>query len=855
MAARWPFAGRAALVEAVRSARGAVIVAGPAGVGKSRLVAEAVDGPGVAWVRATAAAAEIPLGAFAHLLPAVAPGGNPLGWAAAALRAPALIVDDAHLLDPVSASLVHHLVTRGGIKVVGTVRSGEPAPDAIVSLWKDDLATRIDVAPLSPDEAGLLLEGALGGRVEATTSRRLWEVSGGNPLYLRELVLSGMLADVGGLWLWRGRLSLTATLRETIEARLGVLADDERAALEFLAYGEPLGADLLAGLTGERVVARLEDRQLVTARSDGARLEVRLAHPLYGEVVADRCGALRTRAVLRALADAVTATGMRRRADVLRVAMWRLDAGQVDDVGLLAAAAEQARGVRDLELAERLARAAVAADAADAADADGPATGELLVLLGRVLAYQGRYAEADEALRAAWAKDLTFERRVECGVARAEALAWGLGHLDEAKAVLARVVERLARPEDVAGASIIGAAIDAAAGDLVSARALLEGTAGLSEYHLDRARGVGWTALLYAEGRPREALAAADQALAVLALDGAPRPSLSLSVVEYGLQACLLLGDLDGADAWLARGEDLHGGYGSWHRAIVLLGAHSALVRLLRGRPRESAACAADASVFLRGLDHSAGVVLGRLAHARALLGDADGAARALAECETRALRHGPAVNFPIRLARAWTAAARGDLVTAVDELLDLAAGSDALPAQVPFALHDVVRLGRPELVADRLAGLGIESPLVALFARHAAACDPRELQEVSQEFERLGMILHAAEAAAQAAGRFAGAGLNRSAQAARTRAVLLAQQCPGARTPALVGLAAPDLTARQLEIAQLAASGLTNREIADRLVVSIRTVANTLVAVYEKVGVNDRAALAELLGELWTRD
>ncbi|NUT42714.1 MAG: helix-turn-helix transcriptional regulator, partial [Thermoactinospora sp.] len=57
-----------------------------------------------------------------------------------------------------------------------------------------------------------------------------------------------------------------------------------------------------------------------------------------------------------------------------------------------------------------------------------------------------------------------------------------------------------------------------------------------------------------------------------------------------------------------------------------------------------------------------------------------------------------------------------------------------------------------------------------------------------------------------------------------------------------------PDLTPRQREMALLAAQGLSNREIAERLVLSVRTVANTLGAVYERTGARDRRELAELL-------
>jgi DNA-binding NarL/FixJ family response regulator len=117
-------------------------------------------------------------------------------------------------------------------------------------------------------------------------------------------------------------------------------------------------------------------------------------------------------------------------------------------------------------------------------------------------------------------------------------------------------------------------------------------------------------------------------------------------------------------------------------------------------------------------------------------------------------------------------------------------------------------------------------------------------LEAVSRAFEEQGMALYAAEAAAQASRAYGASGATREANAAATRARLLASRCPEARTPALSGLDTPELTARQLEIARLAADGLGNREIADRLVLSVRTVANHLQAVYDRLGVRDREEL-----------
>ena len=58
------------------------------------------------------------------------------------------------------------------------------------------------------------------------------------------------------------------------------------------------------------------------------------------------------------------------------------------------------------------------------------------------------------------------------------------------------------------------------------------------------------------------------------------------------------------------------------------------------------------------------------------------------------------------------------------------------------------------------------------------------------------------------------------------------------------------DLTAREREIALLAADGLTNREIGAGLNISENTVKTLLKRIFEKIGVNSRALLKERLGE-----
>jgi DNA-binding CsgD family transcriptional regulator len=252
-----------------------------------------------------------------------------------------------------------------------------------------------------------------------------------------------------------------------------------------------------------------------------------------------------------------------------------------------------------------------------------------------------------------------------------------------------------------------------------------------------------------------------------------------------------------------------------------------------------------------------AGLCLGELACAAAQMGRAAEAEEALGRAAALARPAWHGVDFSLVLARPWVLAARGDDAGAVAAALEAAEDADrhGLRGYAMFALHDAVRLGAAARVLVRLEVLAerMEGPLAPLCARHAAAAAARDgdgLLAVSEEFEGLRMLLHAAEAAAQSAGAYEAAGRDRPAAAALERARGLAARCPGARTPALAALSAPLLTPRQRQIARLAAQGLLNREIAERLDISPRTVGNHLVTIYERLGVTGRSGLAAIYGD-----
>jgi DNA-binding NarL/FixJ family response regulator len=243
------------------------------------------------------------------------------------------------------------------------------------------------------------------------------------------------------------------------------------------------------------------------------------------------------------------------------------------------------------------------------------------------------------------------------------------------------------------------------------------------------------------------------------------------------------------------------------------------------------------------------------LAKAYAALGHADEAERVFADAGEHS---GPQLaihSAQMMIAKSWHAAAKGLERQAV-ELARAAAdvaqrsGQYAVEAE---ALHHAARFG-DRTVAARLAALAdqVQGPMVTLQARHAAAFaagDAPALDAVSAEFEDAGLVLSAADSAAQAAPLHDRAGQRRAAAESAARALRLAAQCGGATTPAIRSAGRPlPVTAREREIAALAAEGLSNREIAERLTVSVRTVEGHIYRACIKLDVADRDELAKIV-------
>ncbi|MEU0253731.1 LuxR C-terminal-related transcriptional regulator [Streptomyces sp. NPDC006184] len=295
----WPFTGRTDELELVRGASAAgrpgIVVTGPAGRGKTRLITEAVRGTDHARVTGTPEARGLPFGAFAPLLP----GTLSLHQAVRALSGVRLlIVDDAQLLDEASAALVHQLAVHGRTRLLVAAADEVPAPGAVSRLWTGELLPRLALAPLSREDTARLLAGAA---LEPLTVGRLHRACRSDLRLLRDLVTgldaSGRLTPVPGTGerAWRGAPPVTPAVRERLAPALERTGPGERDALERLAFAEPrpLPAD---GLDLD-ALERLEADGLVDVDDQGA---VTLAHPLHGPVLRAAAGRLRARRLGRA---------------------------------------------------------------------------------------------------------------------------------------------------------------------------------------------------------------------------------------------------------------------------------------------------------------------------------------------------------------------------------------------------------------------------------------------------------------------------------------------------------------------------------------------------------------------------
>lgn len=832
---------------------GGVVLSGPAGVGKTRLARHALqiaNGHGLhcRWIVATASAQSVPLGAFSDFATDVGP--DPLRNVEAVIAAlcpsagTVVGVDDAHLLDDQSALVIHQLVRRRTAKVVLTKRIGAEAPAAISALWEDARLAPMEISALTPEQVHELLGAVLGGPVESSTAVRMWRYTQGNVLYLRQLVADELAADQiasrAGMWVWEREPQFSPTLIDLIESNIGRQSDDVVRVLDLLAVEEPLELPILLELSSQRGVDDAVTRGLVVIDDDS----VRLAHPMFGEVRRSRAGKVRLRTLRGRVADALGAHGPTSPLQSIRQAVLLINSDAHRDPVLMIEAAGAALQLLNLTLATRLARAAV--------QNGGGRVAQLTYAL--TLAAVGRGTECERLLaHLAGAADDT--ERVPITVLRAANLASNVGQPELGLQVLDDADDTLARLGMTHAANGIRSFCQAALGHpeiaIPMAGAALDegGVTGLPAVFASWAliRGHGDS------GRIDRLSHAAVRGYAYA--DEAPEASnvrfaMGLSHVD-GLR---LAGELDRAASVT---DELHrqsGDIDASHSVTALL---AACIPMARGQLevaqrllREALAVGAD-----RDGDSSAVRILAGLwlATVLAVKGDHHSALTELDAANRGAASEQPHWDTEITLARAWVHAASGlpthgiELVVAAAER----AGNAGRFARELVCLQTATQFG-DTTTAPRLTALGalVSGPRVIAARAHAQALhdgDGPGLLAAAEAYEAFGDRIAAADAAAQAACAYRLGGLKGSLLTATAHAERLAGEC-GINTPALRSLASPvELTIRQREVIALAATGLSNKQIAESLHTSVRTVEGHLFRASQRAGVTTRDELVDM--------
>jgi DNA-binding CsgD family transcriptional regulator len=888
----------------------AAVVVGEPGTGKSRLLAEArlrTVLPQPFAVIGYEPEREVPLAAAAPLLRALSEApqhGSQVdallfGIAEAAPLEPVrvfevahralgefdpalLVVDDLQWVDELSLALCHYLIraahdSRRGLVVFAASRpggSGEMLADALPA----ERVTLVELEPLSREE-GIELALGLDARLDHGLAGEFWAKAKGSPFWLESLVRTGGSA---------------AGLGEVLTVRLRGAGADATSLLALLAVaGRPLLAVIAAALSDwplsrlERALRELVDRGLVVETGSTARL----AHDLIRE------------AAVAELPDEVRVSLHRRLAQ-------QLEGEAASDLGLLRQALvhRQAGRLPTLDLALRLARSpgrkllgpeglSLIAGIADDAD---PFDADTLALHEGVAALAAELADHQEALgRWSLVADLSESppQRASALLAASRA-AYALAQAEDARRLLARsrelqlnddVLELEQRTHDgeirlwLEQRAFEGPAL---ARDAVAAAKRLATRAGgvhaleprarraylgaleleyeaavlqddveamlrSAEARADAARGFDLEAYLSASvaacvalrwaGEPAEAA----RRLRSVWADAHRHvfPSLAVDAAFWLARALEVMGDLAEAERIVTEATALAARAGDLPRARHRITKAACDIALVRGEPwaaleRYEQETAAEPN------EHQRIVLHGDLALWIARLKGPPAAAAvnqhidAGRECAERVGCRRCSADLLIRAAEAL--ARIGDR----DEARNLLTAWDR-------DLHP----DRVNVLARSQAGALTEDDPRTRAARLEEAL--ADAEQSPFRLQALWMRLDLGVALGDAKDKRAAAELERTAARAEevgagTIAELAGQalRSLGVRTWRRAAAGAP-LTEREQEIARLVAGGATNREIAQALFLSPKTIERHVSNVFKKLGVRNRAELAARVAEL----
>ena len=774
-------------------------------------------------------------------------------------------VDDLPWLDGASAAALVFAARRlagHDVRFLVSRRSGRPAE--LEQVLEPAGVARVELGPLSFGAISALLAGRLAGPLPRRVARQVFEASGGNPLFAVELgraVLERGVPEIGAA------LPVPGLLAELFGARVGALPPPVRRALLAVALSAGLTGAELAAVTDPLAVQDAEAAGVLVA--DGAR--VRAAHPLLAAAAAGQAAAAERRALHLALGAAVGDPVLRARHRALAAA--GPDAGLAEKVAGAAAAAAARGATAD---AAELAGQALRLTAAGSGGYDGRllalarylidageharATG---LLTGRIGALPAGPARAAAHLLLAQGTDYPAEEEHLARAIADSAADPGLrGQALARRAHLQAVnrIRRIAEAEQLAGQALAAAA---SAGPDAERRALVA----LAWARVLRGRGVedllersaavppGTVSLYHSSvGYPagmrlafRGELARARDLfgglLAAAEERGEARSGMTFTVHLFEIE--LRAGDTFAATRALDEVAQYELAQWAALEPVQVVGWRvQAALAAVRGDPGRAAALAARVQASGLGASEWERLEALRAAGLAALLArDPERAAGSLSEVWEHTVREGvedPGV-FPVAgdLAEALAEAGRTEEADRViGRLRRLAAAQ-----QHPWGLATADRSAAVVTLAggyDEAAAAGLARAAAAYRALGLGFDAARALLVLGRAQRRAKKRAAARQSLEQARSGFEALGCPGWAQAAAAEA----DRVSGRR-------AAPGggLTPGEQRVAELVAGGLSNKEVAARLYLSVATVDTHLRGVYAKLGIRSRTQLARRLG------
>ena len=799
-------------------------------------------------------------------------------------EAPLLVlVDDCHWVDRESLRFLAFLAQRIEGLPIAMLLAGRPPVDEPGSVWRQLAARAAAVAlyprPLSEPAAAALARERLGADAAEEFCRACHTATGGNPLFLRELLNAVDAARIAPSVAAASEVQAVgpAAVRRFVLHRLAALGPDANELARTVAVlGDGTDSALAADVTGlgrEAAAAAADDLVRADIFAQDARLG--FVHPvvraaLYEDLAPGERGA-RHAAAAEALADAeasperITAHLLltHATADRRRIATLRSAAGAAASAGAPAAAAA------------RLGRAL----------SESPTEqerGEILAELGRYDVAAMEFEAAEQHLRAALASGASVQARADAAVtlARCAVVSGGVRAAEAAVEALAALGDEV-RPRDPERSLELGSALLMVTTAVVPLRTRLGA-------HLQRfteaARGhPRFEAVARIHGAQERLVAGDSAGLAVeeteAALAAGLPPSAATGAALIALQTLRLGGRYDLTMRMLDAGLEGARREGHVTRQGLIYGQRAALA-LAQGALKDAQV---EAETGLRVVDERHFAALQLLAVA--IVADVErGALDAAAEL----VRQGDALGIAedrmfigeyltargrLRIAQGRVEQGIADLLWCGERLeaLDVPWPSDwrAYAAAALAAEDDAepaARLAREQLAAARRVGAPLELGL-SLRCAAAASGDADRLallQEAVAVLEGSGARLELAYALADLGAELGRVRRRREARDAQRRALQLADDCgavaladrartelqagPGRR--ARIELTGPNsLTAAEWRVCRQAAEGHTNREVAQALFVTEKTVERHLSNAYHKLGIRSRFQLADAIG------